>query len=65
MLYAASVLESNKYFKESLEITKAANKAFPDSFDTWGFLAQLTLASEADKLQSQLEQLRLDPNLKP
>jgi O-antigen ligase len=65
MLYAASVLERNEFFKESLEITKAANKAFPDSFDTWRFLAQLTMASEADKLQSQKEQLRLDPNLKP
>jgi len=65
MRVAAEILERNKFFKESLEITKAANKAFPDSFDTWGFLAELTMASEADKLQSQKEQLRLDPNLKP
>ena len=65
MMVAADILERNKFFKESIGITKAANKAFPDSFDTWGLLAQLTLATEADKLQSQKEQLRLDPNLKP
>jgi O-antigen ligase len=65
MMVAADILERNKFFKESIEITKAANKAFPDSFDTWGLLAQLTLATDADKLQSQKEQLRLDPNLKP
>jgi len=65
MMVAADILERNKFFKESIEITKAANKAFPDSFDTWGLLAQLTLATDSDKLQSQKEQLRLDPNLKP
>jgi O-antigen ligase len=65
MMVAADILERNKFFKESIEITKAANKAFPDSFDTWELLAQLTLATDSDKLQSQKEQLRLDPNLKP
>jgi O-antigen ligase len=65
MMVAANILERNKFYKESIEITKAANKAFPDSFDTWGFLARLTLASDADKSQAEREQMRLDPNFKP
>jgi len=64
MLYAASVLESNKFYKESLEIAKTITKNFPDSFEAWTFLATLTNATEVEKENAQSELRRLDPSRK-
>jgi hypothetical protein len=64
MLYAASVLESNKFYKESLEIAKITTKNFPDSFEAWTFLATLTNATEVEKENAQSELRRLDPSRK-
>jgi hypothetical protein len=64
MLYAASVLESNKFYRESLEIAKTTTKNFPDSFEAWTFLATLTNATEVEKENAQSELRRLDPSRK-
>jgi hypothetical protein len=64
MLYAASVLENNKFYKESLEIAKTMTKNFPDSFEAWTFLATLTNATEVEKENAQSELRRLDPSRK-
>jgi len=64
MQYAASVLESNKFYKESLEIAKTMTKNFPDSFEAWTFLATLTNATEVEKENAQSELRRLDPSRK-
>jgi hypothetical protein len=64
MLYAASVLESNKFYKESLEIAKTMTKNFPDSFEAWTFFATLTNATEVEKENAQSELRRLDPSRK-
>jgi O-antigen ligase len=64
MLYAASILEKNKFYKESIQIAKTITKSFPDSYDAWRFLATLTNATEVDKENSQTELRRLDPSRK-
>lgn len=65
MVVTANILEQNKFHKESLEITKSANRNFPDSFDAWTLLTTLTNSSESDKARAKLELKRLDPNLAP
>jgi O-antigen ligase len=61
MLYAASVLERNKFYKESREIALAATQSFPDSFEVWSFLLSLTNSTDEDKAKSRAEMKRLDP----
>ena len=65
MFMAANILESNKFYKESYEITQTAVKNFPDSFDAWNLLSRLTNASELDKARVKSELKRLDPYLAP
>lgn len=64
MLYAASILENNKFYKESMQIAKTITKSFPDSYEGWTFLATLTNATEAEKENAQSELRRLDPSRK-
>ncbi len=61
MLYAASVLERNKFFKESHEIAVAATQSFPDSYEVWTFLISLTNSTGEDKAKAAVEMKRLDP----
>ena len=61
MLYAASVLERNKFYKESREIAMAATQSFPDSFEVWLFLLSLTNSTDEDKAKASAEMKRLDP----
>jgi O-antigen ligase len=61
MLYAASVLERNKFYKEAHEITIRATQNFSDSFEVWSFLLSLTNSTEQDKAKAKAEMKRLDP----
>jgi O-antigen ligase len=61
MLYAASVLERNNFYKESREIAMAATQSFPDSFEVWSFLLSLTYSTDEDKAKASAEMKRLDP----
>jgi len=65
MFMVANILEKNKFYKESYEITKTAVKNFPDSFEAWNLLSQLTNSSKLDKAQAKSELKRLDPYLAP
>ena len=65
MLYTANVLEKNRFYKESLAIAQTATENFPDSYETWRFLATLTNATEADRTLAKSEIDRLDPSRKP
>jgi O-antigen ligase len=65
MLYTGSILEKNRFYKESLAITQTATENFPDSYETWTFLATLTNATEADKTLAKSEINRLDPSREP
>jgi hypothetical protein len=65
MFMVANILEKNKFYKESYEITKTAVKNFPDSFEAWDLLSQLTNSSKLDKAQAKSELKRLDPYLAP
>lgn len=61
MLYAAGVLERNKFYREAHEITIRAAQNFPDSFEVWSFLLSLTNSTEQDKAKAKAEMKRLDP----
>ena len=65
MLIAANILERNKFYKESYEITQTTVKNFPDSFEAWNLLSQLTNSSKLDKARAKSELKRLDPYLAP
>ena len=65
MLTTASILEQNKFYKESYEITQTAVKNFPDSFEAWKLLSELTNSSKLDKARAKSELKRLDPYLAP
>ena len=61
MMYAASILERNKFYKESKELAKTITQNFPDSYEAWKFLATLTNATEVEKGNAESELRRLDP----
>lgn len=61
MLYAASVLERNKFYKEAHEIASTATQNFKDSFEVWSFLLTLTNSTNEDKAKAKVEMKRLDP----
>jgi hypothetical protein len=61
MLYAASVLERNKFYKEAHEIATTATQNFSDSFEVWSFLLSLTNSTDDDKAKASAEMKRLDP----
>jgi O-antigen ligase len=61
MLYAARVLERNKFHKEAHEITIRATQNFSDSFEVWSSLLYLTNSTEQDKARAKAEMKRLDP----
>lgn len=63
MLTTATILNQNKFYKESLEISKSATSHFPDSFEAWTLLSKLSNSSELDKLRAKSELKRLDPYL--
>jgi O-antigen ligase len=65
MLYTGSILERNRFYKESLVIVKSATKNFPDSYEAWSFLGTLVNATDADKALANSELNRLDPNRAP
>ena len=65
MLTTASILEQNKFYKESYAITQIAVENFPDSFVAWEMLSRLTNSSQLDKSQAKSELKRLDPYLAP
>jgi len=65
MFIAANILERNKFYKESYEITQTAVKNFPDSFEAWRLLSELTNSSKLDKARAKSELKRLDPYLAP
>ena len=65
MIYTGSILEKNRFYKESLSIAESATENFPDSYDAWTFLASLTNATEADKALAKSEIDRLDPSREP
>jgi len=65
MFIAANILERNKFYKESYEITQTAVKNFPDSFEAWRLLSELTNSTKLDKAQARSELKRLDPYLAP
>ena len=58
-----SILEKNKFYRESYEIAQTAVKNFPDSFEAWNLLSGLTNSSELDKARAKTELKRLDPYL--
>ncbi|MEI8229060.1 MAG: O-antigen ligase family protein [Planctomycetota bacterium] len=64
MLYAASLLENNKFYKESHEIGLTTVENFPDSYEAWTFFLKLTNSTEADKSRANSEINRLDPSRK-
>lgn len=65
LLIAISILERNKFLKESLEMAQFAAQEFPDSYDVWITLISLTNTSSVEKSQAKRQLLRLEPNLKP
>ena len=65
MIMTANILEKNKFYRESYEITQTAVKNFPDSFEAWKLLSELTNSSKLDKAQAKSELKRLDPYLAP
>jgi O-antigen ligase len=65
MIYTGSILERNRFYKESLAIAQTATRNFPDSFEAWTFLASLTNATDVDKNLAKSEMDRLDPSRKP
>ena len=65
MFMTANILEKNKFYRESYEITQTAVKNFPDSFEAWNLLSGLTNSSELDKARAKSELKRLDPYLAP
>ena len=62
MIYTGTILEKNRFYKESLAIAETATENFPDSYDAWTFLASLTNATDADKTLAKSETDRLDPS---
>lgn len=65
LLIAVNILERNKFYKESFEMTKFTSQEFPDSYEVWTTLRSLTNASDNDKLQATKQLSRLEPNIKP
>ena len=65
MFMTANILEKNKFYEESYEIAQNAVKNFPDSFEGWRLLSELTNAAELDKARAKSELKRLDPYLAP
>ena len=65
MIYTGSILERNRFYKESLAIAQTATRSFPDSYEAWTFLASLTNATDADKNLAKSEIDRLDPSRQP
>jgi hypothetical protein len=65
LLITVSILERNKFYNESLKMTKSASQEFPDSYEVWTTLKSLTNASDFDRLQAAKQLSRLEPNLKP
>jgi len=65
MLYAANILEKNRFYKESHAIAQTATENFPDSYDAWRFLSTLTNATKFEKTLAKSELDRLDPSRKP
>jgi O-antigen ligase len=65
MFIAANILERNKFYKESYGITQTAVKNFPDSFEAWRLLSELTNSTKLDKAQAKSQLKRLDPHLAP
>jgi O-antigen ligase len=63
MIISANILERNRFYKESLEITRSATQAFPDSFEAWTFLNTLSFATTEDKEEVARELRRLNPYL--
>jgi len=63
MIISASILERNKFMKDSLTIARRATQAFPDSFEAWTFLNTLSFATKEDKEEATRELRRLDPYL--
>ena len=62
MLYAAQVLENNKFYNQSIEMVREINTQFPDSYEAWSYLRTLVNSTIFDK-QKALQQIRrLDPN---
>ena len=62
MIYSASILEKNRYHKESFSIIKNATKHFPDSYEAWTYLTTFKNASESDKTLAKSELARLGPS---
>lgn len=62
MIYSASILEKNRYHKESFSIIKNATKHFPDSYEAWTYFTTFKNASESDKTLAKSELARLDPS---
>lgn len=65
LMIAVNILERNKFYKESLQMTKYTSQEFSDSYEVWRTLRSLTNASDVDKSKALKELLRLDPNIKP
>ena len=58
----AILLSQNKLEKEALDLTRDIVKKFPDSFEGWRYLSQLSGSSEEEKTFARKEMKRLDPN---
>jgi len=65
LMIAVNILERNKFYKESLQMTKYTSQEFSDLYEVWTTLRSLTNASDVDKSKALKELLRLDPNFKP
>ena len=63
MVISASILERNKFNKDSLTIARRATQAFPDSFEAWTLLNTLSFATKEDKEEVARELRRLNPYL--
>ena len=61
LLYAASLFQSNKLDKQTLELVQEAIKQNPRSFEAWDFISKSLVASEAQKKQAIDEMVKLDP----
>ena len=62
MLYAAQILENNKFYNQSVEMVREINVQFPDSFEGWSYLRTLMNSTISDKQKAVQQMRRLDPN---
>jgi len=61
LLQSASIFEANKFGPQAKILTVKATEQFPDCFEAWRLLSQLSSATPAQIVQAKSEMKRLDP----